>query len=99
MLMCKFVKAGGWRTLESFWNAKATAFFKYPEGARIKIRYGGAVGFDRQVLKLDGYNFKKLVVGTMSIGYARIQIYVPYDTDVKYDLYPGDVAVRVPINF
>lgn len=33
----KFVKAGSWQTLETFWNAQATAFFKFPKGLKIKI--------------------------------------------------------------
>ena len=31
------VPAGGWRTLERFWNAKATLFFKMPKGAVVQV--------------------------------------------------------------
>jgi hypothetical protein len=97
MLRTKFVKAGSWRTLESFWNAKATAFFRMPNGAQIKVRYGtGFLGFDRQKQTLDGQSFKKLTVGTGSVAYARMQMKVATDTEVTYDIYPGGVAVISP---
>jgi len=98
MLRTKFVKAGDWRTLESFWNSKATAFFKAPEGAKVKIRYGDGwiFGYDRQKQTLDGETYKKLTVGNWSIVYARIQISVLRDTNVSYDIYPGSVSVMSP---
>lgn len=98
MVRTKFVKAGDWRTLEWFWNSKATAFFKAPAGATIKVRYGGGwiFGSDSQKQKLDGETYKKLTVGGWSFFYARIQIYVSRDTNVTYDIYPGSVAVMTP---
>lgn len=87
----------GWRTIETFWNAKGTAFFKVPAGAQVKIRYGiGWLGFDRQKQTLDGTNYKKLSVGIVSVAYARMQISVPSTTDVTYDAYGGGIAVSTP---
>ena len=42
MIRTKRIASGGWRTVESFRNARGTAFFKAPSGALIKIRYGWA---------------------------------------------------------
>jgi len=97
MIRTKSVKAGDWRTLESFWNASGTAFFKLPQGASIKVRYGASwLGIDRQKQTLDGVNYKKLSIGTGSLAYARIQIRVSHDIDVTYEVFPGDVAVSTP---
>src|SRR3954470_2872712 len=79
----KFVKAGSWRTLESFWNASAVASFVHPSGAEIKVRYGYSwLGWDAQKKKLDGVNIKQLTVGGASVAYARMQIKVSTDTTV-----------------
>lgn len=97
MIRTKRVTSGGWRTVESFWNAKGTAFFRAPSGATIKVRYGaGILGFDRQKQALNGVDFKKLSVGIASISYARMQVRVSQTTDVTYDVYPGGVAVQSP---
>jgi hypothetical protein len=64
VIRTKRIASGGWRTVESFWNASGTAFFKTPSGAQIKDRYGvGWFGFDRQKQTLNGRDFKKLEVG------------------------------------
>ncbi len=90
MIRSKRIEAGDWRTVESFWNANGTAFFKLPVGASIKVRYGvGFLGFDRQKQTLNGSNYKKLSVGTGSIARARMQIKVSQTTDVTYDVYGG----------
>lgn len=97
MIRTKQAKGGKWTTLESFWNASATAFFRFPVGATIKVRYGaGWLGFDRQKQTLDGTPYKRLSVGSGSIAYARIQIKVPQTTNVTYDVYPGGVPVTTP---
>ena len=97
MIVTKHVKKGGWRTLDSYWNATGTAFFRAPADAQIKIRYGyGWLGKDRQKQKLDGSKFKRLCVGKWSVTHARIQIKVPASTDVTYDVFPGDVAITTP---
>ncbi|WP_375764904.1 hypothetical protein NR798_24615 [Archangium gephyra] len=97
MIRVKRIESGDWRTVESFWNAKGTAFFRLPAGARIKVRYGVSfLGFDRQEQVLDGSNFKKLEVGSGSLANARMQVRVSQTTDVTYDVYPGGVAVNSP---
>lgn len=89
----KSVKAGDWRTLESFWNVTTTAFFEGPAGAEIKIRYSGSfLGVDRQRQKLDGTTLKRLRVSRWSAFTARIQIRTKQDADVRYAVEPGDVA-------
>ncbi|MBU2591156.1 MAG: hypothetical protein ABIJ24_00935 [Nitrospinota bacterium] len=94
MIRTKYIKSGKWRTVESFWNAKGTAFFREPEGARIKVRYGvGFLGFDRQKKTLNGKDYKKLSVGIGSIAYARMQVKVSQSTNLTYDIYGGGTAV------
>jgi hypothetical protein len=92
----KAVSAGDWRTLESYWNNTGTAFFIQPTGAEIKVRYGKFLGKDRQKQTLDGYNYKKLSVGSGSLFYARIQIKVPSSTYVTYLACSGTVAQSLP---
>lgn len=97
MIKFKRIESGDWRTLETFWNAQGTAFFRLPAGAKIKVRYGaGFLGFNRQEQTLDGAGFKKLQVGMGSLGVARMQIKVAQTTDVAYDVYGGGVAVTTP---
>lgn len=97
VIRVKHINSGDWRTVESFWNAQGTAFFRLPAGARIKVRYGvGFLGFNRQEQVLDGSSFKKLEVGFGSVAVARMQIRVSQSTDVTYDVYPGGVAVSTP---
>ncbi|SFE82283.1 hypothetical protein [Blastococcus tunisiensis] len=97
MLRTKDVRSGGWRTVESFWNAKGTAFFRAPQGARIKVRYGvGFLGKDAQKQTLDGSRYAKLSVGFGSLARARMQIRVDRSTAVTYDVYGGGVAVSSP---
>lgn len=97
MIRTKHIVSGDWRTVESFWNARGTAFFKAPNGAQIKVRYGvGWLGFDRQRQTLNGTSYKKLEVGFGSVGYARMQVRVTTTTDVTYDVYGGGVAVTTP---
>jgi hypothetical protein len=97
----KTVAAGGWRTLETFWNVTTTGFFQAPAGAEIKIRYSGWwFGADRQRQTLDGESVKRLGVGRWSVFTARIQMRVQQTANVTYDIEPGDVAVMPPgINF
>ncbi len=97
MLHTKYIKAGDWRTIESFWNAVGTAFFRLPAGASIKVRYGlGFLGFDRQKQTLNGSDYKELSVGIGSVARARMQIKVSQSTDVTYDIYGNGVAVTTP---
>jgi hypothetical protein len=97
MLKTKHITSGEWRTVESFFNASGTAFFRAPSGARIKVRYGvGFLGFDRQTQTLNGSDYKKLTVGLGSVARARMQIRVSQNTDVTYDVYGGGVAVTTP---
>jgi len=97
MLKTKLVQKGKWTTLEKFVNAKGSAFFRLPAGATIKVRYAAWIfGKDRQKQTLDGENYKKLVVGGWSLFVARMQISVPEDATVNYDVYPGGVAIKSP---
>ena len=82
----KVVKAGGWRTLESGWNANFSCRFLHPAGARIKIRYGDGsfLGRDSQKQTLDGQNAKTVSVGKASLAYARVQMQVQRDSEVTY---------------
>lgn len=41
MITTKHINSGDWRTVEWFFNANGTAFFKAPAGAQIKVRCGG----------------------------------------------------------
>ena len=95
-LQTKYVKKGKWRTLEKFWNAKGTAFFKAPKGAKIKVRYGKWFGKNRQKRTLNGVDYKKLSVGGWSLSYARMQIKVAKHTEVTYVICPGGVALKSP---
>jgi len=97
MIVTKHITKGDWRTVEWFFNANGTAFFKAPAGAQIKVRYGvGWFGFDRQKQTLNGSDYKKLEVGVGSLGRARMQIKVSQTTDVTYDVYGGGVARPSP---
>jgi hypothetical protein len=97
MIRTKRVTSGGWRRVETFWNAAGTAFFKAPSGAQIKVRYGvGWFGFDRQKQTLNGRAFRKLSVGLGSLGYARMLVKVSQTADVTYDVYGDGVARSSP---
>jgi hypothetical protein len=83
----KFVKAGDWVTLETYWHTNATLTFLAPARAQIKVRYGGGwiFGWDSQKQTLDGVHAKTLSVSqTASILVARVQIKVPTSTNVTY---------------
>lgn len=96
-LRSRRVEPGGWVTLEEFWNAKGTAFFRWPEGATIRIRYGfGWLGTTSQEQTLDGERYARLAVGKGSVARARMQLQVPRATDVTYEVHPGGVGVRSP---
>lgn len=97
MLKTRHIEKGDWRTLEWFWNANGTAFFRQPADARIKVRYGfGFFGTNGQEQMLDGSNYKKLVVGGASITRARMQIKVPRSTDIRYEVHGGGVSFDAP---
>jgi hypothetical protein len=97
MIRTKQISSGTWHTVESFWNAKGTAFFRAPAGASIKVRYGvGFFGFDRQKQTLNASEFKKLEVGSASVARARMQVRVSQSTNITYDVYGGGVAVATP---
>jgi hypothetical protein len=96
-LRSRQVRAGDWRTLESFWNVTTTAFLLRPSGAEIKIRYSGWwFGVDRQRQTLDGVSVKRLAVSRWSAFVARIQIKTRADVVVTYDVEPGSVANMPP---
>jgi len=98
-LRTKLVKGGGWRTLESYWNASGTAFFLQPKNAKVRIRYGGSSwwnGFTRQEKTLSGTKVIKLSIGIGSLVSARLQASNKSDTELTYDVYPGSVAVQSP---
>lgn len=86
------VTAGGWRTLETFWNATAQGVFRLPAGARIKVRYGfGWLGWDSQSQTLDGANPRTLeITSGASKARARMQMTVVRDSEVQYVIHlPG----------
>ena len=87
----KRIQRGGWRTIESGWNAQFWVSFFRPQGAQIKVRYGGGwpFGWDSQKQTLDGVRIKYVKVTGSSIVYARVQVYVNQDTDITYTYYPG----------
>src|SRR5262245_2284258 len=87
VIRTKFVRAGDWVTLETYFHTNATLTFQAPAGAQIKIRYGGGwiFGWDSQKQTLDGVHAKTLSVSqTASTLVARVQIKVPRDTYVTY---------------
>lgn len=97
MVKTKRIKKGKWRTVESFWNAKGTAYFRAPADARIKVRYGvGWFGFDRQKKTLNGTDYKKLSVGAGSISRARMQIKVSNSADITYEVHGGGIQFKTP---
>ena len=96
-LRSRQVRAGDWRTLESFWNVTTTAFLRAPAGAAIRIRYcGWWFAVNRQQQTLDGSTYKRLNVSRWSLFVARIQMKVKTDAVVTYDVEPGSVANMPP---
>ncbi|MCB9433667.1 MAG: hypothetical protein H6668_16975 [Ardenticatenaceae bacterium] len=97
MVKTKYIEKGKWRTVEFFWNAKGTAFFKLPPGAQIKVRYGvGWLGKDSQKQTLNGEDYKELSVSGASIAYARMQIKVKASAQVTYELRPEGIGISSP---
>lgn len=91
------LRAGAWRTVESLWGQSATAFFRAPAGGEVRVYYGlDPVGAERQTQTLDGEHYAKVEVGSGSLAYARIQVRVPCDRTVTYDIYPGSEAIGHP---
>jgi len=83
-----FLKASKWRTLETHWSsAKVRFYFVVPRGASIRVRYGyGWFSKNRQKQKLDGNGVKILNIGTWGLTRAKIQMAVPVDSNVTYDV-------------
>lgn len=97
MIRTKRLPGGTTETVESFWNATGTAFFRAPAGAKINVKYGkGWWSVNKQQQTLDGHTIKRLSVGKGSIVGARMRVKVPASTDVTYDVYAGDVAINSP---
>jgi hypothetical protein len=91
------LKAGAWRTVESLWGGSATAFFRAPIDAQVRVYYGlDVLGTERQTQTLDGEHYAKVEVGSGSLAHARIQVRVVRDATFTYDIYPGTVVVRAP---
>jgi len=91
------LKSGEWRTVESLWGGSTTAFFRAPEGAKVRVFYGlGRFGAERQTQTLDGERYAKVSVRLGSFAHARIQVMVPRDATFTYDIYPGPLGVRAP---
>jgi hypothetical protein len=83
----RYVQAGDWRTLETFWNVSATGYFYFPAGAQIKVRYGiGWFGYDAQKQTLDGLSTKILRVSGASILRARMQMKFGRNAYVYYTI-------------
>lgn len=97
MLRSRTLTGGTTHTVESFWNANATAFFRAPKGAKINVKYGkGMFSVNRQAQTLDGVTYKKLSVGKGSLGWARMRVKVVETAEVEYDVYTGGVAQQLP---
>jgi hypothetical protein len=97
LIKVKRVPAGKTVTVESFWNATGTAFFRGPAGVKINVKYGkGWLSVNRQEQTLDGETIKKLTVGKGSLVVARMRVKAPQITDLSYDVYPGNVAIQTP---
>lgn len=97
ILRRRHVEPGDWVTLERFWNAQGTAFFRAPAKARIRVRYGaGWLGKSGQRQTLDGSTYKRLSVGKAGVTRARMQIKVREPSDVTYEVHGGGVAVDFP---
>lgn len=97
LLRRRCVEPGGWVTLEEFWNARGTAFFRRPSGAKIRVRYGfGWFGTSSQERTLDGDSYEKLSVGAAGVARARMQVTVSRTSDVVYEVHGGGVAVEFP---
>ena len=97
MVKTRFLDTHSWRTLEWFWRTSATAFFRAPAGARIRVFYGCArLGLPRQHQTLDGLFYRKLTVTPWSVCFARMQMYVERDQSVTYDVYLGTTAATAP---
>jgi hypothetical protein len=92
------LKAGAWQTVESLWGTSATAFFRAPAGAQVRVYYGlGRLGAERQTQTLDCEHYVKVAVSVgSSLAHARIQVLVRRDSTFTYDIYPGAVPVRAP---
>lgn len=91
------LKAGTWRTVEALRGTSATAFFRAPIGAKVRVYYGlGPLGAERQLQTLDGETYAKVEVGAGSLLNAKIQVMVPRDATFTYDIYPGPRGVRAP---
>src|SRR5437870_831368 len=100
MLRTASVTTGDWQTVEWSWNDPGTVFFHNPAGVEIKIRYGNGPwrGFDSQKQRLDGSSFKDLTWGRASLIFVRVQVKVPFNMKVTYDIYPGELGVTYPQN-
>jgi hypothetical protein len=97
MIREKRLPGGVTQTVETYWNATGTAFFRGPVGAKINVKYGkGRFSVNRQVQTLDGTTVKKLTVGKASIFLARMRVKVERTSDVTYDVYPGNVSISAP---
>lgn len=83
-----FVKAGKWRTLVTHWsNAEIRFYFRNPEGAKIRVRYGsGWLSKNRQTQTLDGSVEKIISIGTWGLTRAKIQMKTLKDSNVMYDI-------------
>lgn len=91
MIRERHLPGGRTSTVESFWNATGTAFFRGPAGAKINVKYGkGRFSRNRQVQTLDGVSLKRLSVGGVGTWfYARMRVKPASEADVTYDVYPG----------
>jgi hypothetical protein len=97
VLRTRLLTGGTTHTVESFWNASATAFFREPAGAKINVKYGkGWLSTNVQEQTLDGVTYKKLSVGKGSLVYARMRVKPPQTAEVTYDVYPGGVSQSSP---
>ena len=98
MLVTKRLPGGTTHTVWRGWNVAATAFFKEPRGAVIRVKYGKGRLFSRnqQEQVLDGRTIMSLRVGKGSLALARMRVKLPKEGDITFELLPGSVAQPSP---
>ncbi|SHJ48131.1 hypothetical protein [Pseudozobellia thermophila] len=83
-----FIKKGKWNTLETRWsNAKIHFYFRRPEGAKIRVKYGvGWFSKTRQNQTLDGIERKSISVGSWGLTRAKIQVKPLIDQNIDFEI-------------
>ncbi len=98
MIHSLHLTGGTSHTVWAGWNVATTAFFKEPQGAVIRVKYGKGRWSSRnaQEQRLDGHTIMALRVGKGSLVYARMRVKLPVDGDITFEVLPGNVAQASP---